>query len=520
MITATADSWADPTPLRRVRGVRPFPVNALPRDLANMVAAVSEFTQTPTDLAGTVVLGVLSACAGGRAVVEVRPGWREPVNIYAVVAMAPGSRKSPVFATMTAPLLDVEKDLIDQVRGAIVEAETLKKIATNRAETTRAAAGRADPGQRDQLAADAIADALAAEAVTVPVLPRLFADSVTPEAAASLLAEQGGRLAILSAEGGIFDVLAGRYSNGLPDLDVWLKGHAGDPLRIDRKGRPAEYVRAPALTVCLTVQPSILTTIGRNTTFTGRGLLARFLFAVPVNNVGHRRVGTASVPAAVAEAYDTTVRSLAETMSGWTDPAVLTLTPAAAQMVLTAESTIEPRLGPHGDLGHVADWGAKLVGATVRLAALLHLAADPTRGWSTPISDSDVTGAVRLAGYFTDHAVAAFAFMGADQAVADAEHVLGHLRAHNVRAVSVRNLFDRVRSSRFEKVGDLIATLDLLETYGWVSRRPTPPRESGGRPPSPTYDVHPQVHSAQPAQPAKPFEFQGSAGSAGSAGHP
>jgi hypothetical protein len=35
---------------------------------------------------------------------------------------------------------------------------------------------------------------------------------ITPEAAASLLAEQGGRLAIISAEGGIFDIIGGRYS--------------------------------------------------------------------------------------------------------------------------------------------------------------------------------------------------------------------------------------------------------------------------------------------------------------------
>lgn len=50
-----------------------------------------------------------------------------------------------------------------------------------------------------------------AKAIEVPVLPRLVADDVTPEAAASLLADHGGRLAIISAEGGIFDTMAGRY---------------------------------------------------------------------------------------------------------------------------------------------------------------------------------------------------------------------------------------------------------------------------------------------------------------------
>lgn len=85
--------------------------------------------------------------------------------------------------------------------------------------------------------ADGSSAALAAEEITVPVLPRLVADDVTPEAVASLLAEQGGRLAVLSAEGGILATLAGRYS-GAPNLEVFLKGHAGDLLRVDRKGRP------------------------------------------------------------------------------------------------------------------------------------------------------------------------------------------------------------------------------------------------------------------------------------------
>ena len=69
--------------------------------------------------------------------------------------------------------------------------------------------------------------------------PRLIVDDASPEKIASLLCEQGGRLALFSAEGGIFDILAGRYtSNGMANFDVFLKGHAGDPIRVDRIGRP------------------------------------------------------------------------------------------------------------------------------------------------------------------------------------------------------------------------------------------------------------------------------------------
>ena len=89
------------------------------------------------------------------------------------------------------------------------------------------------------MAADAV---LAAEQLTVPVRPRLVADDVTAEAAGSLLAEQDGRLAVLSAEGGIFTTIAGRYSTA-PNLKVFLKGHAGDLEPARRHGAVVSALR-------------------------------------------------------------------------------------------------------------------------------------------------------------------------------------------------------------------------------------------------------------------------------------
>ena len=133
---------------------------------------------------------------------------------------------------------------------------TVPKANTSAADAAKAAAGKADDNARDELLAQAISLHEAAEAIEIPPLPRILADDVTPEACASLLVEQDGRLAVISAEGGIFDIMAGRYSGHVPVLDVWLKGHSGDPLRVDRKGREPEYVERPALTLSLMVQPS------------------------------------------------------------------------------------------------------------------------------------------------------------------------------------------------------------------------------------------------------------------------
>lgn len=243
---AGEQKWDPPTPLAGRRELPPFPVSALPGWLADQVAAVAEFTQTPPDLAGCVALAALSTAAGGRATVEIRPGWREPVNIFTAVAMPPGSRKSAVFAAMTAPLLDAERQLVERARPLRIEAELAQRTARRDAERHATnAANSTNPQTRAEALAMATDAALAADGMAVPALPRLIADDVTPETAASLLAEQGGRLAVLSAEGGIFGTLAGRYTGGIPSFEVFLKGHAGDLLRVDRKSRPAEHIPCP-----------------------------------------------------------------------------------------------------------------------------------------------------------------------------------------------------------------------------------------------------------------------------------
>jgi putative DNA primase/helicase len=199
----------------------------------------------------------------------------------------PGSRKSAVVRDVTGPLLELERELVDAKAAAILEAGTASKVAER-------AAGKAAADQAQAALADAIAAARRAAGIQVPAPPRLLVDDATPEALASLLAEQGGRIALLSPEGDVFDMMAGCYAQGGgPNLGVYLTGHAGDPLRVDRKGRPPEHVDRPVLTVGLAVQPEVLRQIADRPGFRGRGLLARFLWALPAGTVGRRQVGAA-----------------------------------------------------------------------------------------------------------------------------------------------------------------------------------------------------------------------------------
>ena len=491
---------SEPTPLRRRDPLPGFPVDALPEPFASMVDHLAEFTQTAPGMAGTSALSMLAAAAGGRCEVEVRAGWREPLNLFTCTVAEPGERKSAVQAEMSAPLLDAERDLVDQARPAIAEAETTRAIAAKAADQAKAKAGNAEGDQRDKLTGDAISAAMMAEAIVVPVLPRIVADDVTPEAAGSLLAEQSGRLALVSAEGGIFDVIAGRYSGNVPNLDVFLKGHAGDQLKVDRKGRPPEYVPRPALTLGLMVQPAVLTAIGQHRSFRGRGLLARFLYAIPPSKVGARKVDPDGVPDEVRADYHDTTRALALTLAEWTDPATITLTPDARRVLLDLARQTEPRLAPDGDLAHLRDWGSKLVGATARLAGLLHLAAYPDDGWRRAVEPATVERAVTLAHYYTAHALAAFDEMRADPAVADAEYLLGVIRRHGFVDVSRRELHVAASRSRFPTADTLDAPVELLVEHGWLAPMAAEEPTGPGRPPSPRWAVHPAAINAETAE--------------------
>lgn len=492
---AGGDQWSPVIPLGDRRHLPEFPAYVLPDWVADTVYAVAEFTQTPVDLAGCIALAALSTAAGGRAEVEIRGSWREPTNLFTVVVLPPGSRKSAVFAAMTGPLLAAEKALVERTRPAIVEAELAARVAGKAAEKAAIAAANADASGRDTMLAEATAAAMNAEAVTVPVLPQLVADDVTSEEAASLLAEQGGRLAVLSPEGGIFATIAGRYS-GTPNLEVFLKGHAGDMLRVNRRSRAPEHVEHPALTLGLAVQPDVLRDIADMPGFRGKGLLARILFSLPENTVGRRKIGADPVPEQVAATYAANLGTLVSSLAEWTDPAVLPMTPEANERVLDIERAVEPRLAPGGAWGHVVDWGSKYTGAVVRLAGLIHLAEHLRDGWGKPVGAETVDRAALLGEYFAAHALAAFDDMGADRTTRYARLVLAWIERTSSATFTKKELYRAVRS-QIPTAADLDPVLSLLEIHGYVRQLDPPARTGAGRPPSPAFLVNPEV--LQPA---------------------
>jgi hypothetical protein len=352
-------------------------------------------------------------------------------------------------------------------------------------------------------------------------VPRWLVDDATPEALAGLLATYG-RIALLSPEGDVFDQMAGRYNQAAgPNLGVYLKGHAGDLVKVDRRGRPPEYVERPCLTIGLTVQPEVLQGLAGRPGFRGRGLLARFLYSLPASLVGHRQAGAPPVPELVADRYTLELQTLAASLTAPASddgPTLLVLDQKAAELLLGFERDLEPRLAAgSGDLAHLAGWAAKLAGATCRLAALLHLAGHLRDGWAQPINANSFAAAIRLADYLIEHARAVFDLMGADPRIDDARWLLEWIRRTGQAQFTRRDAHRAAPRGRFPKATDLDPALALLEEHGWLRRVDADSSgPKGGRPPSPRFLVNPLHPSTEPTEPTEPHSPAGSVGSVGS----
>ena len=461
-----------------------FPTHVLPSVLRDWVEAESHATQTPSDLAALLALSVCSVGVARRVVVEPRSGWREPINLFTAVLLEPGNRKSAVFADAMKPLRELEAELIEAERPEVARAQSdRRQDETRLRKLEKTAAEKGDAEARHE--AGELSAALAEQ--PEPTLPRLLVDDATAEKLGIMLAEQGGRIASMSPEGGVFDLMAGLYSkSGIPQFGVYLMGHSGDDLITDRVSRKSVRVERPALTCAYAIQPAVIEGLAENAAFRGRGLLARFLYAAPQSWIGRREIAPAPVSDATREAYRQAVRALAE-VNG---EIVLHLSAEGADLLRDWEAEIEAMLAEGGQMEIMRDWGAKLAGATLRLAAVLHCVE---RGPVGHIEGPTIAAAVEIANYLVPHAEAVLNMMLASELAADddARYVLRWIERHGRREFTKRDAQQHGKR-RFPKADDIDPALAELTRRGYIRLRPV--EASGpGRPPSPTYVVNPAM---------------------------
>ena len=455
-----------------------FPVDALPETVRRYVLALAESTQTSVDMAAVEALGVVSLCSQGKYFIRGNADWVEPLNIYTVVILSPAERKSSVLSMMIRPVEEYEKEENSRRNAGIIESQM---VLSRLEKEKRCLVERASKGK----ATEEEVRAKAAEiAKYEPIKPlRLFVDDVTSEKLTSVLAENKGCAAVVSAEGGIFSIMSGLYNRNV-NIDVFLKGHSGDTIRVDRVGRASESIIHPALTMVLAVQPEVLNGLMSNNTFRGRGLTARFLYSMPKSTVGRRSFSTEPIPEGVKSRY----RDLVETiLSGNNEQEPISLDDGAADVLEALFNEVEGRL--KGDLAEIPDWAGKFVGAVLRIGGILHVMKYPKDSMFDPVDRETMENAVSIGRYFLEHAKAAYSLMGADTVNKGAQHLLSFIKRERLAEFSRRDAMRLCRS--FKTADSLQPVLNRLCEYGYIAVKPQEPVSGIGRRPSEVYVTNP-----------------------------
>lgn len=493
--------WPAPIPLYEHQDVSAFPLTALPTWLRSWVEAEATETQTPVDMAAMLGLASLATCTARRLRVRARSGWVEPTNLYICVVLPPGNRKSAVFRHAVRPLQIFEQQEAERLQPKAVEARSAVRVAEQQlrmAEQEALQSATSDITAAQQRITEC-AKKLRALQDNIPVIPRLMSGDITQEALAQLLAQHDECMAVMDSEGvGPIALMLGRYSTDSSRLDLFLRGHPGDSYHCDRLGREPLHLHFPRITLAITCQPEVLRQLTSNREARGLGLLARILFCLPTSTVGQREARPPVMSREVRTKYQQSIHTMLRLPNGSVHGThLLTLSRTADRLLEHYQNRIELLLGEGRDLGHMTDWASKLAGTCVRVAGLLHAAEHATAPWRLEINEGTVRRAIAICEYLLHHARIAFDVMHSPLEMENAYRLLRWTHRKQLLSFSRRDAFNGLRHY-FPTVAAMEPAINMLREHGWIRvQRNTSGGRSRGRPPSPTYDVHPLVYTPE-----------------------
>ncbi len=491
------ETWEKPICFLEKIALPNFPSSCLPDALRGYVEAVAACRQVPVDLPALLALSIAAAAGAKKYRVYIGKSHSEPLNIWTISALPPGSRKTDTFEDMAKPLYIEQKRLTQAMFPVIEEGRTLQKIHEKRMEhLLNQVAREKNIHKREELEEEL--SEMGQSVLKVPAYPCLIASGdTTPEAAAALLEDQGGKIAILDTEGGLFSVMNGRYdSKGEPNLDVWLKMHAGDELSVHRKNRIPIEVSKPAGTVAITVQPAVIKNLATKKDFKDRGLLGRFLYAIPEDLVGTRIYQNRRVDQALKDSYLKAIERIfhqpepkPEDEHDRTPHHKLYLKGAALEIWEEFYNDVEIRQARGGDLEGIRDWASKCAGAIARIAGIFHIVETGGNPDQNEISAETMVRAYEIGRiHLIEHAKMAYGLMSMTAESHLARDILSWIAAKEKTTFTVNDFWIDNRS-KAKSSDDLLPAFKLLEDRAIIHE--IHETSNIGRKPKHKYEVNP-----------------------------
>ena len=492
------DEWESQTPIPIDRHeLTPIPADSFQGWLGEMVSAVSDQLESPIELAGFLGMAAVATSLQGKYSLLIEPGYFEPLNIWAMVAMCPSNRKSSALKAMAGPIMKYELEQLDSLKGEIQNTQSVRKTLEAAIGSRRTKAGKL-PMEKAKAEAEEIAR-LESELPQVPTVPRLLVNDCTPEQVAVLMQRHNERISFIDSEAdALFAMMLGRYSDS-PKLDVYLKAYSGDVIRVDRRNGPPIALSHPLITLGIAPQPGLIQDLVTKPALVNRGLLSRFIFAIPKSRIGYRVLKPTRIPEAVQFKYEHGLRSLLNS-EAFDQPHIVRLSEFAYEIWKAFQTEVEVMMRPDGRLADstLKAWGGKLAGNTARVAALLHaseVSPDHLPN-QQPIDHDAMARAVNMMRVLIDHAIAAHDLAITDSDRGRAIQTLQWIKRSGKQNLTIRMVQQSLKQrADFRTADEVRGAFRVLEENGWLLRMPS---ENGVGRPTANYLVHPEMYPQNP----------------------
>ncbi|MGN0614097.1 MAG: YfjI family protein [Porcipelethomonas sp.] len=472
--------WETPKPFGKEVELAQFPLGCLPEVLERFVRELSANVQVSPDMCVLPLLSVLSLVTQGKAVI-LNPGGgnTETLNLYTLTIAEPGERKSGVFKALTAPLYSFQREE-NQRREPLIREYKFKKAALTKQIDSVSKGKNASLEKAHELAIKL--DELE------PIYPlTLNVTDTTPEALASEMIKNGGKIGILSDEGGIFDILSGLYSSGTANIDLLLKGYDGSPYNVIRCSKQSISLENPLITIGLMAQTEPFERAMRNPQFSGRGFVHRFLFSFPQSKAGHRSFRSEYISQKAKDDYKALIYRLLQLKTN--DTAVIKCGKEAYCIMRDYSDKIESDFLDGGIFEYMKEWGNKQVGRALKIAGILHLCEHSPE---EPLSGDTALNAVNIAMWSENHALKAFGEICTSEEDKTTEYILKRIKQSGSLEMNKREIMRNCK--KIKSVEELEEPLNTLEDMGYI-REVTSDYSGAGRKPSARYKINPLIYS-------------------------
>jgi hypothetical protein len=232
----------------------PFPIDVFPEKVKNIIEATKKCLGFPVDFTGASMLFATSIAIGNSFKIKVNEKWLSNAVVYIALIGRPGTNKSHPLQFALAPIKNFD-------RQAYMEYEKEKINFTKAMNPSK----RRKPEVNDDL--------------EMPILKQHIVSDITLESLTTVHKYNKRGL------GACVDELAGwfknfnRYNKG-SEQEFWLSNWSGVDIVIDRKSDEPIRIPFPFISVCGTIQTSILDEMAKDNRNLN-GFIDRILTVIP-----------------------------------------------------------------------------------------------------------------------------------------------------------------------------------------------------------------------------------------------